>query len=159
MSLSRERPQTKEKGRDVETLEAADQTSEVNGKGNGSQPANPIVVNKDLNQQKPIHEEEGPQVDTAKEINEKLKPTSEGLTLGNKSGDHASTEAIPNKKGNKAAVILRDDLQEGPTICTMNKMVSLSSESKGKGKEIACEITVLGCREYNKCQYSLEYFG
>ncbi|KAF9688550.1 hypothetical protein SADUNF_Sadunf01G0000100 [Salix dunnii] len=135
------RPQTKEKERDVETLEAEEQKPEVKGSENGSQTANPIVVNKELNQQRTFHEE-GPRVDTAKANNEKVKPTCEGLMVGNKSGDHASfTKAIPNNKGNKAAVILRDDLQGGPTICTMNKMVSLSSENKGIGKVTTCEIT------------------
>ncbi|KAJ6397275.1 hypothetical protein OIU84_020277 [Salix udensis] len=138
------RTQAKEKERDIETLVTEDQKSEVKGKENGSHHANPTVVSKEFHQQKP-NNEEGPRVNTMKENNEKVQPTSEGLTVGSKTGEHASTEAIPNQnKGNKAAAIVispRDDLQGEPLICTMNKMVSVSSETKGKGKEIACEIT------------------
>ncbi|KAB5521998.1 hypothetical protein DKX38_026317 [Salix brachista] len=162
------RPQTKEKGRDIETLETEDQKSEVKGKESDSHPVNSTVVSKELHQQKTNHEE-GPRVDTMKENNGKVKPTSEGLTVGNKNGEHenngkvqptsegptmrnktgehASTETIPiQSKGNKAAAIVvsaRDDLHGEPLICTMNKMVSVSSEIKGKGKEIACEITAI----------------
>ncbi|KAJ6731274.1 hypothetical protein OIU85_021980 [Salix viminalis] len=79
------------------------------------------------------------------ENNEKTKNGSEGLTVRSKSGEHVPTETINNKnKGNKADTVVataRDDSQGGSLICTMNKMVSLSSETKGKGKEIACEIT------------------
>ncbi|KAJ6728894.1 hypothetical protein OIU74_006890, partial [Salix koriyanagi] len=88
-----------------------------------------------------------------KENNEKVQPISEGLTVGSKNGEHASTEAIPNQnKGNKVAAIVispRDDLQGEPLICTMNKVVSISSETKGKGKEIACEITAINNVEGN----------
>ncbi|KAJ6672986.1 hypothetical protein OIU85_014238 [Salix viminalis] len=138
------RPQAKEKERDIETLVTEDQKSEFKGKENGTHHANPAAVSKELHQQKPNHEE-GPRINTMKENNEKVKPTSEGLTVGRKTGEHASTEEIPNQnKGNKAAAIVispRDDLQGEPLICTMNKMVSVSSETKGKGKEIACEFT------------------
>ncbi|KAJ6717304.1 hypothetical protein OIU74_009759 [Salix koriyanagi] len=161
MSLSRERL-TKEKGRDIEILEADDQKSEVKGKEIGSQPNQPIEVNKELNLQKSNHEE-GSRLVTLKEQNEKVKPSNEGLTVGSKSGEHVPTETTQNNKnkGTKADAIVvtaRDDVQGGPLICTMNKMVSLSSETKGKGKEIACEITGSSSEGQPACSQRGDYY-
>ncbi|KAJ6683428.1 hypothetical protein OIU85_007142 [Salix viminalis] len=157
------RTQAKEKGKDIEILETEAQKSEAKGGEPGSQPTQPIVANKEPTLEK-INHADSSRLVNAKENNEKVKPSTEGLTVGNKisehekmqpssegltvgskNGEHASTEAIRNKtKGNKAdatVAVQRADLPEGSIICTMNKMVSLSSETNGKGKEIACEIT------------------
>ncbi|KAJ6397269.1 hypothetical protein OIU84_020271 [Salix udensis] len=133
------RPQ---KGKDIENVEVENQQPEVKGSDMGTH--NQAERTKDVHHQKSTHEE-GPRIDTTKENKGKENANTSVLPVSSKNGEHTPSESMPTQhKGVEAAapvILKRGVLQEETHICTMNKMVSLSSEIKGKGKEADCEPT------------------
>ena len=124
------RAQEKTKGKDVEPLVATDQKTEGLGITNGTNSLQPIAMEVDSTSQR---REEDTRSAPMKDSSALDKTNAEKITTEPKTGGAANGKK--NKEDSLVAMI-RDEVQEGPFTCTTNKMVSLSSETKGKGKEL-----------------------